>query len=432
MKKKRAKKSFDKFFENYTWAKDETPAEGDEQRKALGGQVVRLYKARNQLKPSDPRHTEATRLLAIMRQKSKEAAEREGRYTKKAVTVDEAEAAIEESTEKHKSAMGEAHGLVGRLLRVAVDLAKMKDNAQEAQKETAAAGRAGLKVANELLAGEPDEPMPEWLESDMESLRTKVELMQLPTKELKKELKQHGRKTSGSKDLLAARIICARMTPERQQREAEEAEAAEEPAAKRPRTDPGAASGAMGGDERAGLMAQSLAKLKELCTRNGLPTSGTKAKLVDRLVTWGIVVDTAKSGTSAADSDLEEPCVAESGPDQSVVVTGETPPPGADNRTPLVAESLAPATESDAVPQTEEPAAQTQERVSTDTPSATAYDVSEGEALKPSTTLRACGCTGYCDSRCPDYKGFGVRPRCLSNSYNAVLARIKGPSYATS
>ena len=64
MKKKRAKKSFDKFFEKYTWAKDETPAEGDEQRKALTVQLDKLYKARSQLKPSDPRRAEAERLPA--------------------------------------------------------------------------------------------------------------------------------------------------------------------------------------------------------------------------------------------------------------------------------------------------------------------------------------------------------------------------------
>ncbi len=59
MKKERAKKSFDKFFEPYTWAKDETAAEGAEQRKELSGQVVKLYKAKSQLKPSDPRRAEA-------------------------------------------------------------------------------------------------------------------------------------------------------------------------------------------------------------------------------------------------------------------------------------------------------------------------------------------------------------------------------------
>jgi hypothetical protein len=32
---KKRKKSFDKFFEKYSWGKDETPPEGEEQRKAL-------------------------------------------------------------------------------------------------------------------------------------------------------------------------------------------------------------------------------------------------------------------------------------------------------------------------------------------------------------------------------------------------------------
>ena len=122
-------------------------------------------------------------------------------------------------------------------------------------------------------------------------------------------------------------------------------------------------------------------------------------------------------------------------------VDGTAAPAGAENGTPLEAESAESATdsstESDTEPQTE-PAAQTQERVSTDAPSATANDVSEGETMKPSTTLRACSCTGDCvgkgvchgDSRCPDYKGFGVRPpRCPDDSYDAALARIKGLSH---
>ena len=78
----RAQKSFDKFFEKYTWAKDETPAEGDEQRMALTMQLDKLVKAKSQLKPGDPRRAEAERHLGIMREKSKEAAQREGRKVK--------------------------------------------------------------------------------------------------------------------------------------------------------------------------------------------------------------------------------------------------------------------------------------------------------------------------------------------------------------
>jgi hypothetical protein len=79
-----ATKSFDKFFEKYSWGKDETPPEGEEQRKALSVQVNKLSKAKSQLEPSDPRRAEAERLLRIMREKAK-AAQLEGRYIRNAV-----------------------------------------------------------------------------------------------------------------------------------------------------------------------------------------------------------------------------------------------------------------------------------------------------------------------------------------------------------
>ena len=79
---RRALKSSDKFFKKYTWAADDGPAEGYEQRKELSKQVRQLCKANAQLKPSDPRCAEAERLLGILRRKARDAAQREGRYKK--------------------------------------------------------------------------------------------------------------------------------------------------------------------------------------------------------------------------------------------------------------------------------------------------------------------------------------------------------------
>ena len=76
---RRALKSSDKFFKKYTWAADDGPAEGYEQRKELSKQVRQLCKANAQLKPSDPRRAEAERLLGILRRKARDAAQREGR-----------------------------------------------------------------------------------------------------------------------------------------------------------------------------------------------------------------------------------------------------------------------------------------------------------------------------------------------------------------
>ena len=47
------------------------------------------------MKRGTPKRVEADRLLAIMREKMKDAAKRKGRFTKKAVAVDEAEDQIE-------------------------------------------------------------------------------------------------------------------------------------------------------------------------------------------------------------------------------------------------------------------------------------------------------------------------------------------------
>ena len=208
-KNNNAKKSFEKFFKDYTWAKDETAVEG-EQRKELAVQVDKLVKASSRLKPNDPRHPEAYRLLAIMRKKVKEAAEREGRYTKKAVAVDEAGAQLEQCDESQEVLQAELTKLGKSMLKTVEKLGKLQHALQYQHEATSSAGRSAVQVANELLAGEPDEPVDE------------------PTEEPAEEEVQA-------------------------------------PLAKRPRTEVGAASARSGGDERGSLMLQTVPKLRAIC-----------------------------------------------------------------------------------------------------------------------------------------------------------------------
>ena len=260
-KRERAQKSWEKTFARYTWAKDDKIPEGAE-RQQLTGQLDKLVKARAHWKPSDPRYVEATRLQAIMQKKSKEAAEREGRYTKKAVAVDEAEAQLDLCDEGQEVIQAKLTKLGNSMLKNVEELDRLRNVIQYQHQDTASAGRAAVEVANATLAGEPDEPMDESTEIPLEL----------------------------------------------------------EPPAKRPRTDPGAgcagASGSSGGDERAALMAQKVHKLKALCQERGLKQGGKKSELVQRLLdaqaeeappTAGVGEDKEEAPPRTGDEEEENP-----------------------------------------------------------------------------------------------------------------------------
>ena len=157
----RARKISEKFFAPYTWAQDQAAAVGAAQRKELGKQIDKLTKATSQLKPSDPRRAEAERLLGVMRGKAKEAAQREGRYTKKTVAVDEAEAKLDGCDDAQEVLQARMNKLGRSMVKNVEELHRLQELFQGHHETTASAGRAAAQVANEVLAGDPDDPMEE-------------------------------------------------------------------------------------------------------------------------------------------------------------------------------------------------------------------------------------------------------------------------------
>ena len=155
----RARKSWEKTFESYSWAKDDNIPE-KHQRQELSQQIVKLTKAKSQWKPSDRRIAEADRLLAIMREKAKDAAKHEGRYFKKAVAVDEAEAQLDQCDEVQEVLHAKLTKLGNSMLKNVEQLGNLRDALDCQHQATALAGRSAVQVANELLAGgDPDEPV---------------------------------------------------------------------------------------------------------------------------------------------------------------------------------------------------------------------------------------------------------------------------------
>ena len=160
---KRAEKTFKRFFEQYTWGSTEKPrAEGPEQRRELWHQIKRLRDSKKDLKHGNPKRAEADRLLAIMREKAKDAAKREGRYTKKAVAVDQAAAELEQCDKFQEVLQANLTKLAKSMLNNVKELCNLQEVQHSQHQATATAGHSVVQVANELLAGgDPEEPMVE-------------------------------------------------------------------------------------------------------------------------------------------------------------------------------------------------------------------------------------------------------------------------------
>ena len=166
LQNKRAEKTFKRFFEQYTWGSAEKPrAEGPEQRSELWRQIKRLRDSKKDLKHGNPKRAEADRLLAIMREKAKDAAKREGRYTKKAMAVDEAAAQLEQCDKVQEVLQAKLTKLAKSMLKNVKELCNLQEVQHCQHQATATAGHSVVQVANELLAGgDPDEPMDEPVE----------------------------------------------------------------------------------------------------------------------------------------------------------------------------------------------------------------------------------------------------------------------------
>ena len=154
----RARKISEKFFAPYTWAQDQAAAVGAAQRKELMRQIDKLTKATSQLKPSDPRRAEAERLLGVMRGKAKEAAQREGRYTKKTVAVDEAEAKLDGCDDAQEVLQARMNKLGRSMVKNVEELHRLQDLFGCHHETTAQLGAQRLRSPTSCWPATPTSP----------------------------------------------------------------------------------------------------------------------------------------------------------------------------------------------------------------------------------------------------------------------------------
>jgi len=260
----RSCKPIEKTLENYdVWVKDDNPIE-EGQKAKLQNDIDHLCKANAEWVKQKNRPAceleEAKRYLDKMRRKLVEAKQNFGRYTKKAAAVDEAAAQLEKSDEVQEWVQTEMDK-GQQMIRKGLEKVKKAQNVGYFNHQaTASAGRAAIQTTNELLAGEPNEPLSEAV--DVAADAPLVE------------------------DAVAApRVEATAVAPSREKcRRATEA------------VDNSSAE-----DEQRKLKRLKVADLRQQLGDRGLETNGTKEEMIKRLTAGA---PAASAGTPASDAGV--------------------------------------------------------------------------------------------------------------------------------